>query len=194
MEKVAAQWREAFWRTVRQHENADPLREAALAARLGDWTTQLTSIVVATCDALGWRASAKGHPLEELPISRSEYLALDVMAFAPGEQRWRFPTASFELENSLDDERIAYSLWKVLCVRADLRVVFCYRQRAEAGPALVRLLADEVVGAMDLQSRTELGGDTLVVVGSRSGADAFPYGFFKWWQLEMNTARFELMR
>lgn len=32
-----------------------------------------------------------------------------------------------ELENSRDSERIAYSLWKVLCVRAELRIVFCYR-------------------------------------------------------------------
>ena len=34
-----------------------------------------------------------------------------------------------ELENSSREDMIAYSLWKVLCVRADLRVVFCYRKQ-----------------------------------------------------------------
>jgi hypothetical protein len=56
---------------------------------------------------------ASGELPEALPESRHEYLALDVMAFAPGEQRWRFPVAVMELENSQAEDRIAYSLWKV---------------------------------------------------------------------------------
>ena len=42
----------------------------------------------------------------------------------------QFPVAIFELENCGDEDRIAYSLWKLLCVKAELRVVFCYRKRA----------------------------------------------------------------
>ena len=53
-----------------------------------------------------------------------EYLALDVVAFEPaGDRRWRFPIAAVELENSTEHDRVAYSLWKVLCTRASHRVL-----------------------------------------------------------------------
>jgi hypothetical protein len=190
MENLSGTWQSAFWQTVRRHTNADQLRDAALQGRLGDWTQALTDVVVAACEALDWQAAAKGHPLDLLPESRHEYLALDVVAFAPAEPRWRFPVAAMELENSRDDDRIAYSLWKVLCVRTDLRVVFCYRRRAEQGAALVRSLGTEVVGALSVNERMALRGETLVVVGSRDDASTFPYGFFTWWSLDKNTGIF----
>ena len=160
---------------------------------MGQWTKLLTAAVVETCESMGWSGSARQHRLELLPIAQSEYLALDVMAFAEGERRWRFPAAVVELENSRSDDRIAYSLWKVLCVRADLRVVFCYRRKPEDGPALVRRLCDEVVRAMGLAGRVALEGETVVVVGSRDESEYFPYGFFKWWQLDAGMGRFSLI-
>lgn len=190
---IAEQWQSTFLKTVQQHETAKTLKEAALQERLGDWTKALTAVTVATCESLGWQASAKGHHLQLLPIPRSEYLALDVMAFTDGEKRWRFPVAVLELENSKDDERIAYSLWKVLCVRATLRVVFCYRRGAEQGSQLIRYLRDEVVQAMGLLGRMELEGETLMVIGSRDDSNTFPYSFFKWWQLDTNTGSFRLL-
>src|SRR5262249_11521146 len=117
-QQVAENWQAAFWRTAQQHEYASLLRDAALRGRLGDWTKTLTSVTVSTCRALGWQASAKDHHLDLLPVPHYEYLTLDVMAFAGGEKRWRFPVAVAELENSADNDRIAYSLWKVLCVRS----------------------------------------------------------------------------
>ena len=129
---------------------------------------------------MDWRASAKGHPLDLLPIAHSEYLGLDVIAFAAGQTRWRFPVALVELENSRDDDRIAYSLWKVLCVRADLRIVFCYRRGAEQASALIHFLCAEVMKAMSLETRISLEGETLVVIGSRDESATFPYSFFTW--------------
>jgi hypothetical protein len=189
---IAEQWQATFWQTLQQHASAGCLKEAALQSRLGEWTRALTTVVVATCEAMGWRASAKGHSLD-LPIAHSEYLGLDVIAFEAGQTRWRFPVAVIELENSRDDNRIAYSLWKVLCVRADLRIVFCYRRSAEQASALIRFLCDEVVGAMSLETRIKLEGETLVVTGSRDESAVFPYGFFKWWQFENNTGTFRRM-
>ena len=118
---------------------------------------------------------------------------MDAMAFAGGEGRWRFPTAVVELENSATDDVVAYSLWKVLSVRADLRVVFCYRPSPQDGPTLVRLLKNDVVQAMGIAGRVALGGETLVVVGSRDNAATFPHGFFKWWKLDTNTGSFRVM-
>jgi hypothetical protein len=168
----------------------EPLKSASLAGQLSLWTTALTGCVVASCREIGLRASAKAHSGELLPIRRSEYLVLDVMAFAAGERRWLFPSAVMELENSPREDQIAYSLWKVLCVRAEMRVVFCYRKSTSAVPALIQHLRNEVVEAMDLGGRVDLEGRTLVVVGSRGDADTFPFGFFSWWELDTNTGRF----
>lgn len=188
---IAQQWFLAFMETVQQHEASVKLRDAAVKGQLREWTEALTAVVIATCEAKGWRGAARGHQSDLLPVPRQEYLAIDVLAFEPvGDRRWRFPVAVFELENSLDNDRVAYSLWKVLCVRAMLRVVFCYRRGAGEGAELVRHLSKEVGGAMGIPERTSLGGETLLVVGSRSAAETFPYGFFKDWSLDSNIARF----
>jgi hypothetical protein len=188
---LAVQWYETFMRTVGIHENSMALRDAALKAELAEWTRALTKIVVSTCEGLGWMGVAKGHKSTILPVSRQEYLGLDVVAFElSGDRRWRFPVAVFELENSTADDRVAYSLWKVLCLRAQLRVVFCYRKDPPQGSRLVRHLAAEVTQAMDVKEPWRAYGEILVVVGSRSEAKAFPYGFFKDWVFDPNVGRF----
>ena len=110
-----------------------------------------------------------------------------------GERRWRFPVAVMELENSSREDEIAYALWKVLSVRADLRIVFCYRRNSEAIPALLRHLREEVVEAMGLAGRVKLEAATPLVVGSRSESGTFPFGYFGWWALDTNTVKFERM-
>ena len=92
---------------------------------------------------------------------------------------------------SAREDQIAYSLWKVLSVRAELRIVFCYRRNGEEIPALIRHLREEVVEAMGLAGRVKLEGATLLVVGSRSESGTFPFGYFGWWLLDTNTGRFE---
>ena len=86
---------------------------------------------------------------------------------------------------------IAYSLWKVISVRADLRIVFCYRMNRDEIPDLIRHLREEVVEAMGLAGRIKLDGRTLLVIGTRSESETFPYGYFGWWELDTNTGRFE---
>jgi hypothetical protein len=191
MNSVAQLWFDAFMETVKTHDASTALREASARGELKHWTQALTRIVVSTFAAMGWRGAARQHRSELLPVARSEYLALDIVAFeAAGDRRWRFPVSVFELENSPVDDLVAYSLWKVLCVRASLRVVFCYRQDASAGAELVRHLANQVVQSMEIPARSGIGGETLLVVGSHSETAAFPYGFFKDWTLDANTARF----
>jgi len=188
---LAQRWRESFFEVVRTREAAGVLKEAAVTEQLADWTTALTSAVVDACGKLGWIASAKAHRLEMLPVRRSEYLGLDIVAFPGAAKRWRFPAGIVELENQADDRFIEYSLWKLMCVRADLRILFCYRRNRRDAAALIRHLRDEVVGAMDLSGRLRLEGHTVVVVGCWDEAATFPYGFFKWWCLDTNTGLFE---
>lgn len=189
---LARPWADAFFRILQTHDVAVSLKEAALTAALGVWTEGLTSVVVATCQQLGWRPAAKGHLDEVLPLARHEYLALDVMAFRSRDtSRWPFPIAVFELENSREEDRIAYSLWKVLCLRAPLRVVFAYRHDAREGITLLNRLTESVIGGLPIDERMALTGETSLVIGSRGEAETFPYGYFKIWTLNANTGRFE---
>lgn len=178
----------AFFNTVRQHEFASPLREAALSEDLATWTKYLTAATIKTCEDMGWQAAAKGQRLQFLPEARNEYLTIDVMAFAPSSSstRWPLPIAAFELENSKNPDRIAYSLWKRLCLRLPMRVLFCYRHDSSEGDNIVRFLQQEVLSPLG----TPPEGDTLVVVGSRDDSSAFPYGFFRWWHLNPGTISF----
>ena len=68
--------------TVQRHENAELLRAAAWDERLADWTACLTRAVVKSCDRLGWMSAARGNKLDSPPVPHSEYLTMDVMAFA----------------------------------------------------------------------------------------------------------------
>jgi hypothetical protein len=190
-DSIATRWYEKFMQTLREHRDADALRDAASGAHLKEWTRLLTTVAVETCGGMGWKGAAKGHRSSLLPVSRQEYLSLDVVAFeSVGDRRWRFPVAVIELENSRSEDRVAYSMWKVLCVRAQLRVVFCYRQDAAEGSKLVRHLSTEVARSMEISERVALGGETLVIVGTRNEARTFPYGFFKDWVFDANVGRF----
>jgi|ERR1051325_5658966 hypothetical protein len=188
---LSDRFRDALLTTLRDGGFAEPLRAAALAGRLGPWTKALTGAAVAASGKLGWRASAKGNHANLLPVNRGEYLSLDVMAFAPGETRWSFPLTVMELENQRREDFIAYSLWKLLSVRAELRVLFCYRAEASAAGPLRKHLQDEVVAALGIGDRVALDGETLLVIGRRGEAETFPHGFFAWWKLDTNTGRFE---
>lgn len=192
MTSLAARWASRFYETLGEERAvADVLREASQQSDLARWTAALTGVVVRSFEHLGLTAAGKGFRCTALPVRRNEYLAQDVMAFPAGNNSWRFPTAVCELENAVDPRLVAYSLWKVLCVRCALRVVFCYRADPGAGSPFVASLASSVLGAMTVAERSSLPGDTLVVVGSRNESETFPYGFFQAWKLNTNTGHFE---
>ena len=193
----ATTWRDEFVRQLQLPAYASPLKEAALSGRLKDWTVHTTAAVVRTCSSLGWQASAQGHRLDRLPEGGTEYLKMDVMAF-PGTgsvessvPRWPMPVAVFELENSQRDARVAYSLWKVLCVRADLRVVFAYREDWDETRSLVSAIQAEVIGVLSPSQRSSIGGETMLATGNRDEGETFPFGYFKFWLLDCNLGRFD---
>lgn len=186
-------WQTSFLQVVQESETAAPLKTASLTADLKAWTSCLTAAVVRSCKVRGWRAAAKGHPLDLLPQVGQEYLSIDAMAFAaPADGvRWPLPLAVFELENVRRKDRIAYSLWKVLCVRAELRVVFAYRANREESRQLVGDLCSDVIDGLTIAARTALQGETVLVVGNRGEGETFPFGYFAYWLLDTNIGRFE---
>jgi hypothetical protein len=184
-------WRHRLFRILELDDSGKPLKEAAIAEKLGVWTTNLTGCVVAACGVMGWRAAARGHLGDVLPEARNEYLALDVIAFSDSDASWPLPVAVFELENSKGDDKVAYSLWKVLCVRAKLRIVFAYRSDVKAGVELVGRLTHSVIDGLSIDERRAIMGETSLIIGNRGVAETFPYGYFKAWTLDTNTGKFD---
>ena len=95
-----SRWQQAFLASIQRQENAEPLKQAALAGKLATWTKRLTFALVQSCQTLGWSAAAKGHSLNLLPQLGQEYLGIDVMAFEsravtewPG---WQFPVEAVQ--------------------------------------------------------------------------------------------------
>ena len=41
------------------------------------------------------------------------------------------PTAAVELENSYDLDKIDYCLWKLMCIRTQIRILICYQSNTE---------------------------------------------------------------
>ncbi len=192
MELSALEWTGSLYTTLNgELETVQKLRDAAIASDLTGWTQALTGLVVESLRNIELDVAGKGHRCTALPVAREEYLAIDVTAFKRTKGAWRYPVAVCELENSTDEDVVAYALWKVLCVRNALRVVFCYRSARTDGPRLVDALTDRVVAAMAPQDRQLLMGDTIVFVGSRNESATFPYGFFQAWRLNRNLGRFE---
>ena len=186
----SSDWLSSLGNALKQTPTAECLRAAAITGNLREWTRLLTAVVVSSCEVLGWRAAARGHKLNVLPQSGQEYLGIDVMAFASDTTAtWPFPLAAFELENQ--GERAAYSLWKVICVQAELRVVFAYRKDWDHVQELVQSLKREVVDGYSIVQRQSLGDEILLVTGSRGEGETFPNGFFKIWRLNSNTGSFE---
>ena len=192
MTGLATKWTSQFFATLGDDRPvANELKDASVGLDLARWTATLTTVVVRSFERLGWATAGKGHRCTVLPVRRHEYLSQDVMALPPSGSRWPLPIAVCELENSIDADMVAYSLWKVLCVRCRLRIVFCYRPNSADGPPFVAALGNNVVGDIPIADRVALDGETLVVVGSRNDAATFPYGFFQAWKLNTNTGRFE---
>jgi len=70
-------------------------------------------------------------------IDSGENLTIDVMLF--NKAKWKklykrnsyydafiLPAAAVELENEYDKIKIAYCLWKLMCIRTPLRMLICY--------------------------------------------------------------------
>ena len=193
MNETGVQFREVFRRQLGTVEAGARLKKAALARDTGGWTKELTNLLADSCENLGWSVGAKWNSCEVLPEARKEYFTLDVTAFEPGRTGWQLPIATMELENMASKRKIAYCLWKLLAVSSKFRCLFCYQEREEQRDALLTYLREELASALTASEREHIQGETYLCVGTRDEASFFPHGFFRWWSLNLNTARFEVL-
>lgn len=186
-------WQSSFFDIIRDDPRSPILKEASLDEDLETWTKELTALVIKTCAQMGWQCAAKNNRASVLPIKRNEYLSIDVTAFPDKNSRWKFPIAVFELENQQKNEFIEYAFWKTLCVRSDLRILFCYRKTPNEGANLITTLNCEVLDALNPEDKLNIKGETIICIGNRQHAGTFPYDFFRWWRLDRNLGKMTKM-
>lgn len=85
------------------------------------------------------------------------------------------PRAVVELENDYNFGEISYCLWKILCIRAPIRVLICSQKGGEKVEALKRHL-ESVIWQGSLVKGTE--GDLLIIIGDDSTGDEVSLGEF----------------
>lgn len=193
MEGIGQQFRDVFHRKLGEVEAGLQLKEAALARDMAGWTMALTNLLSDCCNELAWSVGAKWNSCALLPEQRKEYFTLDVVAFEQGRRGWQFPVATMELENMASKRKVAYCMWKLLAVNSGFRCLFCYRERADQRNELLDYLRTEVIEALRVDERERIQGATYLCVGTRDDAPYFPNGFFRWWSLNLNTNRFEVL-
>jgi hypothetical protein len=112
-----------------------------------------------------WEKSSEYLNIDAVFIDESEY-GLHIKG-AKGIQYgpYALPEAVVELENNWDVDRICYCMWKVICVRAPVRVLICYQKNAKMVNGLKQRLEDIIWGS-SLMKGTD--GDLFVIVGTET--------------------------
>jgi len=104
--------------------------------------------------------------IDAIFIDNAEY---DIMREDNGQyDPFVLPRAVVELENKYNIEKISYCLWKILCVRAPIRVLICYQNGKEKVKSLREHL-ENVIWQGSLMKGSD--GDLLVVIGDDSARE-----------------------
>lgn len=132
------------------------------------------------------------NPTRRRPVGNlesGENLTIDVMLF--DKAAWKklykrnsyydafiLPEAVIELENIDDKIRIAYCLWKLLCIRSALRILICYQANENKIRKLIMHLRD-VVTKGNLKKNDK--GELFIVVGNEGVAESESWE--RYWQV-----------
>ncbi len=139
---------------------------------------KLTAFMQGVMDEVGKKMNCYVARIRPEDKERSgEYLNIDAVFIDNAEydlikekSEWDpfvIPRAVVELENNYNIEKISYCLWKILCVRAPIRVLICYQKGKNKVTSLKQHL-ENVIWQGSLMKGT--GGDLLVIIGDDSDA------------------------
>lgn len=141
----------------------------------GEWTKYMVEKIMGkTAKKLG----RKYYPVMRLTDKRKwkdsgELLNMDTIFILDGDENWLkngnyesipsslpLPSVVVEHENSnAPDDKILYCLWKIICIRADVRILICYSKSVDS---LKKRLENEI-SKNNLMKNAD--GDLLVIIG-----------------------------
>lgn len=160
-------WIEAFMKSLKTLENESYGKTDA------GWTTFIGKVLKEVGRETRCYVAMKYTITEENEHS-GEYLGIDAWFIDNADfddwdnDNWDppvLPSAVAELENSYDLNQITYDLWKMLCIRAPVRVLICYQSKADEVKSL-RMRLEDVIQQRGLMKGA--GGELLVIIGNDS--------------------------
>jgi len=152
----------------------------------GSKDTKWTEFMREVMDGIGKKMNC--HVARIRPENKEmsgEYLNIDAVFIDNSEYDLRqedsewdpfvLPRAVVELENEYKIDQIAYCLWKILCIRAPIRVLICYQRTLDEVATLTQYL-ENVIWQGSLMKGTD--GDLLVIIGDESDVRATTWGTY----------------
>ena len=106
---------------------------------IADWTSsEWTHFLGEVLDEVGKKAEySVVHLRPDNKAESGEYLNIDALYFADKDytsdekEPLVLPRVAVELENSYSSDKIAYCLWKLMCIRTALKVLICYQRNEQ---------------------------------------------------------------
>lgn len=180
-------WLHYFTRIVASERQKHPHPKGKRWAN-SDWTKFMRIVMDGVAKNMNCYVARLRSENKELS---GEYLNIDAVFIDTAEYdlikkegKWDpfvLPRAVVELENSYAIEKISYCLWKILCVRAPIRVLICYQSNKDKITTLKQHL-EGVIWQGSLMKGTD--GDLLVIIGDegagREGSWGEYFSVFEW--------------
>ena len=160
-------WLKYFEKVIESHRKQSPL---GTSPKDSEWTKFMGEVIDEVAKEMGCEVTRR-RPGDK---DRSgEYLNIDAFfvdkaAFEnkpPEYDPFVLPLAVVELENSDEVNKITYCLWKILCIRAPIRVLICYQSNNVKIKELRQQL-ERVIQNGGLMKKDN--GDLLVIIGDES--------------------------
>ena len=161
-------WAGHFFRSLKVIKYpADPWEDS-------QWTQFMGKVVADVAKNTGCYAAMRRKKAGKDEYS-GEYLNIDAIFFdlesydLPNvPDNWDpfvLPRVVVELENSYDPNKIAYCLWKLLCIRSPLRILICYQKGQGKVQGLRKHLTDVTMKGGLMKDNK---GQLLVLIGDDS--------------------------
>lgn len=163
-------WLNCFAQVIESERELRKQSGLGTSPKDGEWTSFMQGVMNLVADKINCEVT---HLRPKDKARSGEYLNIDTFfvdkeAFqnkADDYDPFVLPAAIAELENSYDIDKISYCLWKILCVRAPIRVLICYQSNSGKVKELRQHL-EKVI--QDGQLMKEDNGDLLVIIGDES--------------------------
>jgi len=165
---TSEQWVEAFWQSLA--ENREKANMGEYFRRSSKWTELMVEDVLKK--GIGKRTNCQVSCISHdkmIKEKNSEYLTIDAMFFNENDYKTKnrkgydpfvLPTVVVEHENmGTGEDKICFCLWKLMCIRAGLRVLICY---SDSVKGLKKQLEDTM---QEGNLAKNLMGDLIVIVG-----------------------------
>ena len=160
------QWVDSFKKSLIELEDESYVDSDA------EWTEFMMKVMRKMGQEIGCHIAGKNSEVKKYS---GEYLNIDAMFIDNSAyDDWLYPedwdppvlpSAVVELENQYDIKWITYCLWKILCIRAEMRVLICYQSNTEKVESLRKYL-EETIRNRNLMK--DVKGELLVIIGNSS--------------------------